>query len=121
MANLIEYLENPKHIHQQNEALNLIKKFETDIDIQGGVLRWTMGNIVPADIADLAKHVGYPVDIDETNAAREEHQLAALAEYAENQKNRTVEQKREELFEMVAAFGTGTTVVNVFTGKRHVL
>jgi len=43
---------------------------------------------------------------------------AAIAQYIRNQENRTPEQVAEERFEMRAAFGTGETVVNVFTGEK---
>ena len=40
----------------------------------------------------------------------------AIEEYKESQKNRV--SSGEELFEMRAAFGEGTEVVNIITGKR---
>lgn len=46
--------------------------------------------------------------------AREAHVSAFIADYKKNQKAPS----SEELFEMRAAFGPGTTVVDIVTGRR---
>ena len=49
---------------------------------------------------------------------KEAEDMLFLEEYRENQKKRTPEELAEERFEMEAAFGKGTTVVNIITGER---
>jgi|TARA_Y100000033_G_C2669797_1_gene73722 hypothetical protein len=49
---------------------------------------------------------------------KEAEDMLFLEEYKENQKKRTPEELAEERFEMEAAFGKGTTVVNIITGER---
>ena len=84
---------------------------------ENGVASWkNSGNIVPEDIAQMAEYGGLPVNIEATRKARDEEMTAFIAEYRERQANR--EPDPEELFEMRAAFGTGTVVVNVFTGRE---
>jgi cytochrome c553 len=56
-------------------------------------------------------------DVKATADAREINDAKNIAAYIESQKNRSAEQRAEELFEMRAAFGAGEKVVNVITGE----
>lgn len=54
-----------------------------------------------------------------TAKARFEDNNKVIREYKKSNKNRVYSE--EELFEMRSAFGTGTTVVNVLTGRKVTL
>lgn len=121
MSNLINDLNNPRHnVHRMIPLRNLVSVVnDANVD-SNGVLRWNMGNIVPGDITELAAEVlpSLNVNVEATAEARDAQQSAFLAEYAEAQQNKSVEQRREEAFEMLAAFGPGVEVVNVITGEK---
>ena len=55
--------------------------------------------------------------VDATNHARDAHDIESIEAYRKARANRTPEQKREEQFELQAAFGPGAKVVNIFTGE----
>ena len=79
------------------------------------VLRWTSNDsVIPKDITEA---IGWAYQ-GAMNIARERQTAATIAQYCESQANRTPEQIAEENFEMRAAFGEGTEVVNILTGKR---
>ena len=54
------------------------------------------------------------IDVQATKQARAEEVAADIKAYRENY----TPPSREELLEMQAAFGTGTTVVDILTGKE---
>ena len=65
---------------------------------------------------DACQDMGIPADLAAQEKARH-HQVACfLARYRREQANR--QPSGEQLAEMRAAFGPGTTVVNVITGRR---
>lgn len=55
--------------------------------------------------------------VDATNSARDAHDIESIEAYRQARANRTPEQKREEQFELQAAFGPGAKVVDIFTGE----
>ncbi len=80
---------------------------------ENGLLIWNSNDrLVPSSILDEAGLVAS----DAQRKAEEKQNEKSLAEYREARKNHTPSE--EELFEMRAAFGEGTTVVDVFTGKK---
>ena len=84
-----------------------------------GVCRWKSNNrVLPAHCRELLTHSPYRDLFDEQacNEAESEETARAIAAYKEN--HRTTE---EEKAEMRAAFGTGTTVVDIITGERVAL
>jgi len=93
-------------------------RYATSGTVTDGVFRWDAnGNVPPQDILNLLQMDGGVVfDMEATQAARDADTTAFLAEYREAQKNHTP--SAEEMFEMRAAFGPGTTVVNVITGRK---
>lgn len=90
-------------------------QWETDellVNPINGVATWASnGNPLPEECALQAKLAGVPIDVEATRKARDEH----LEEFAKNYRH---EVTAEEMFEMKAAFGEGTTVVNVLTGEK---
>lgn len=94
-----------------------------EVAIDDNVLGWKMkdGEFRPlmSDALNELFYEGY-INwgmVDDTNRARKVHEAKVLEEYREARANRTREQKREEQFELQAAFGPGAKVVNIFTGE----
>ena len=81
-----------------------------------GVCRWKSNNrVLPTDCREKLAHTPYRSLYDEEacKAADEKETAEAIENYRRN--HRTSE---EERMEMAAAFGKGTTVVDVITGER---
>ena len=86
-----------------------------DSEIRNGVLYWKKsGNIAPNDTAENAIVLGYKIDMKKHRAAKAKADKKFLDDYRKNWKPPT----GEELFEMRAAFGTNTTIVDVFSGRK---
>ena len=82
-----------------------------------GVVRWTSNNrVMPKDCREILSHTAYrDLYSEEASRAAEEAETAAFLEsYRKSYKGSSEEEKAE----MIAAFGTGSTVVNVITGER---
>jgi len=86
--------------------------------VVAGVLRWKSNDHVPPqDCLEDFRAIGCGgFDMEACRSAREAEQTAFLADYAAKERNR--KPSAEERYEMEAAFGKGTTVVNVITGRR---
>ena len=100
---------------QQEEAVRLRDQILNDTITTDGVVRWTMGNIVPpGSFRDAflevpeGQQAGYAADTERF-----------LNEYREARRN--YKPSAEEMFEMQAAFGAGETVVDVITGQTFSL
>ena len=82
-----------------------------------GVVRWTSNNrVLPKDCREILSHTVYRdlYSEDASRAAEEAETAAFLESYRKNYK----ESGEEEKAEMRAAFGAGTTVVDIITGER---
>ena len=82
-----------------------------------GVVRWTSNNrVMPKDCREILSHTVYRdlYSEDASRAAEEAETAAFLESYRKNYK----ESGEEEKAEMRAAFGAGTTVVDIITGER---
>lgn len=86
-------------------------------DTTTGVYRWKSNNSVPP--ADAIQNHGIDqlpnFNLARHNEVRDADTDAFFAKYREAQANHVPD--AEELFELRAAYGTGTTVVNVITGR----
>ena len=101
------------HIVEEYNKGNLI------ID-DDGVGTWKCNdNVIPDECAFYAEYMGLPINREATAKARDEELDMLIEEYREHQDGH--EPTDEELFEMRAAFGTGTTVVDVITGRKYQL
>ena len=82
-----------------------------------GVVRWTSNNrVMPKDCREILSHTAYrDLFSEEASRAAENAETAAFLEsYRKNYTGPSEEEKAE----MRAAFGTGSTVVDIITGKR---
>lgn len=87
-----------------------------------GAVKWAKsGNYLPEECVELLLHTTFAdkVDVDVTTLARKVQDAETIAKYREARKNYVPDD--EELYEMRAAFGEGTTVVDVITGQRITL
>ena len=67
-----------------------------------------------SDLLEKLTYIMDKVDVEATKAAREAETDAFRGSYRKANNRRSA----EELSEMRAAFGTGTTVVDIITGER---
>lgn len=86
------------------------------INIIDGVAYNCIGRVVMDDMAEKIEYAGLPIDREATANARDIEVTKSIEEYRQAQSGRKYSE--EELFEMRAAFGEGTTVVDVFTGRK---
>lgn len=79
-----------------------------------GAIKWKANDrYLMDDLCEILEYAGYNFSREATRKARDEQNEKFLAEYKANYKGPS----DEELFEMRAAFGAGTTVVDVLSGK----
>ena len=83
---------------------------------ENGVARNCIGRILMDDMLEKLTYITGEADAEATRAAREEETAAFFEGYRKANRNRR--RSAEELHEMRAAFGTGTTVVDIITGER---
>ena len=104
---------------QRERAEELKKNLETQTTIdEKGIMRWTTNNRVPPlDCLEFAKFgLKIPVDIPASIAQGDKETQKDLQEYRIRMAEREI--TPEERFEMEAAFGKGTTIVDIITGKE---
>jgi hypothetical protein len=99
-----------RYIRVQQE-LELRLRMINEANVEDGVLRWDMGNLIPACVLRDAGLESWPAQ-----DAALDLELDAIRERMANHVPSS-----EELFEMRAAFGEGAEVVNVLTGRRTTL
>ena len=79
-----------------------------------GVARNCVGRALHNDMLEKVMMVSYRVNGEATRKECEKEALAAIEAYRANYTGPS----EEELFEMRAAYGRGTTVVDVITGRK---
>ena len=82
--------------------------------ISGAAFWNRSGNFLPADCAEILSHTNFPFSVEATAKAREEQTAMQLEAYRKSYKGPS----EEERMEMEAAFGKGTTVVDIITGEK---
>ena len=82
-----------------------------------GVVRWTSNNrVMPADCREVLAHSAYrDLFSEEASRAAEKAETAA---FLENYRRNYAGPTAEERMEMQAAFGKGTTVVDIISGEK---
>ena len=92
---------------------------EVHFDSATGVYRWNSNNRIPP--ADCVTPYGIDTlpgfDLARTNQVRDEETSAFIDKYRAAMANHVYSD--EEKWEMLAAFGPGKKIVNVFTGQEH--
>ena len=92
-------------------------KMKADVD-SNGAIRWkNNGNYLMDDYCEVLEYAGYPFSREATKAARDAQVAEKLAAYRANPPMMT----DEDIAEMRAAFGSGTSVVDVISGQRILL
>ena len=86
------------------------------IDEQG-IARNGIGRVLQNDMMEKVAMVSDKVNIEATRVARQEETAKVIDSYRASYKGVS----HEEMSEMVAVFGTGTTVVNILMGTRITL
>ena len=103
-----------KHAEEEIEKMQArADNDEIRTNMNGAAFWNSNGRYIPADCAEILSHTDFPFSIEATTKAREAQVAQQLEAYRQN--HRTSAEEREE---MRAAFGTGTTVVNIITGER---
>lgn len=88
--------------------------------VKDGIVRWQSNNSVPPkDVLEFWSHIGKSFDLELSNLMRDRESNEFIEAYQQQMRNHTLSQ--EELFEIRAAFGSGTTVINVLTGKAMII
>lgn len=103
----------------EKEAQKELERVKADlqagkITIENGVARNCIGRVLMSDMLEKLAMVTDKASVEATTAARDKEVSKSLAEYRKNA--RPVSE--EERMEMQAAFGKGTTVVNILTGEK---
>ena len=102
-----------KRVHDYVEEA----KVKADVD-SNGAIRWkNNGNYLMDDYCEVLEYAGYPFSREATKAARDAQVAEQLAAYRANPPMMT----DEYIAEMRAAFGNGTSVVDVISGKQILL
>lgn len=92
-------------------------KMKADVD-SNGAIRWkNNGNYLMDDYCEVLEYAGYPFSREATKAARDAQVAQQLADYKSNPPMMT----DEYIAEMRAAFGSGTSVVDVISGQQILL
>jgi hypothetical protein len=100
----------------EEEVRKAVAKADADAAVEpDGAIKWNSnGRYLMDDFCEKLEYAGYAFSREATAEKREAQNAESLAEYCRNDKGLT----GEALAEARAAFGEGTTVVNVLTGRR---
>ncbi len=100
----------------EEEVKKAVAKADADATVEAdGAIRWNSnGRYLMDDFCEKLEYAGYPFDREATAKKRDAQNEEFLAEYRRNDKGLS----GEALAEARAAFGEGTVVVDVLTGKK---
>ena len=103
-----------KNAEQEIERMQrMADNDEIRTNMNGAAFWNSNGNYLPADAAEKLSHTDFEFSLEETEKAREAQTAQQLEAYRQNHRT-----SAEEIEEMRAAFGTGTTVCDIITGER---
>jgi len=123
MTRFMEELNGLRGDFWKKEAEKELAKVKAEFEAgkitidEEGVARNCIGRILMADMLEKLALVTDKVDIFATTKARDEQVHKELEEYRATKRSYT----EEELNEMRAAFGKGTTVRDIITGEEITL
>ena len=104
----------------KKEAKKELERVKKDLDEgkitidENGIARNCIGRTLHDDMLEKVAMVNDKVNVEATRAARDEETAKVIEAYRASYTGPS----EEEMFEMRAAFGTGTKVVDIFTGKK---
>lgn len=100
----------------EEEVRKAVTQAEKDAAVdEDGAIRWNSnGRYLMDDFCEKLEYAGFPFSRKATAEKREAQVEEELAQYRKNHRGFDA----EELAEARAAFGEGTTVVNVLTGEK---
>ena len=104
----------------KKEAEKELARVKADIDEgkitidENGIARNCIGRTLHDDMLEKVAMVSDKVNVEATRAARDEETAKVIEAYRASYTGPS----EEDLFEMRAAYGKGTTVVDIFTGKK---
>ena len=104
----------------KKEAEKELARVEKDLEEgritidENGIAKNCIARTLHDDMLEKVAKVSDKVNIEATRAARDEETAKVIEAYRAS----CTGPREEEMFEMRAAFGTGTTVVDIFTGKK---
>ena len=105
----------------KKEAEKELERVKTDLQEgritidENGVARNCIGRVLMSDMLEKLAMVTDKASVEATTAAARDKEVSeSLAEYRKSARPAT----GEERMEMQAAFGKGTTVVNILTGEK---
>lgn len=100
----------------EKEVKRAVEQANTEATVESdGAIHWNSnGSYLMDDFCEKLEYAGYPFSRSATREKREAQVARELAEYRASRHGPTAEERAE----MQAAFGKGTTVVNVLTGER---
>lgn len=104
----------------EKEAKKELERVKKDMDEgkitidENGIARNCIGRTLHDDMLEKVAMISDKVNIEATRAARDEETANVIEAYRASYTGPS----EEEMFEMRAAFGIGTTVVDIFTGKK---
>ena len=100
-----------KNAHEEAARL-LAQRDNIEVEADGAAKWKSSGNYLPADVVEKLTFAGADFFFAEATAKKRE---AQTAEFLANYHHEVTEEERAE---MRAAFGTGTTVVDVISGRK---
>lgn len=118
-----ETVSNP-HYWEESAKRELENKMneasEKAVVDENGVIRWKSNNrCLMDDYCEILEYGGFDFSREATAKARSVEDAKFIKEYRESMKNHVYSD--EEMAEMRNAFGEGTKVVNVISGKEIML
>ena len=101
----------------EKEVVKAVERAYLDAMVEtNGAIKWrNNGHYLMDDMCEMLEYAGYNFSREATRVAREAQDTEFLRAYRDSMKN--YKPSAEELYEMEAAFGKGTKVVDVFTGR----
>ena len=123
MTRFMEELKGMRGAFWQKEAEKELEKVKAELAAgeitidENGIARNCIGRILMSDMLEKVALVSDEVDVEATTKAREEADRKSIEEYKRSRKGYS----EDELNEMRAAFGKGTTVRDIFTGEEITL
>lgn len=118
MTDYVRQYEAPRFPYELKEAETIRDNFAGSAEVTNGIVRWkSNGAVPPQDILDFWLYLGLPFDHAGSTEVRKAEVCKLIAALRAND----LPPSQEDVAEMRAAFGAGTTVVNVITGRRTTL